>query len=262
MSRGWRAAAAAVAGTKHAASGERCQDAVRVQQCGETLILAVADGAGSSQLAAEGADAAVRILSACLEQRLRGTPLERWSEADARACLEETRSLLSGLADEAGASLRDLACTLMAAAANATRALLVQIGDGAIVLSAEAGEDWCWMFEPHRGQYANETSFLSDEDAVARANVAIVPAPAELAMFTDGLERLLIQEGPQRTVVSAFFQQMMPPIRELTAAGCDSNLSRLLTDYLGSEAIRERTDDDCTLVLATRLAVPSLQPAG
>ena len=77
---------------------------------------------------------------------------------------------------------------------------------------------------------------------------------SEVAIFSDGLERLLIQETPARCVVGAFFDQMMPPVRRLIAQGSDKALSEMLADYLGAERINQRTDDDKTLILATQLA--------
>jgi hypothetical protein len=43
------------------------------------------------------------------------------------------------------------------------------------------------MFEPQKGEYANETSFLTGEDALSCASVAVLTnVPAEIALFTDG----------------------------------------------------------------------------
>jgi len=54
---------------------------------------------------------------------------------------------------------------------------------------------------------------------------------------------------------------MLPPVRKTPVCGVDETLSKRLQEYLASPAICERTDDDKTLVLATRLksAVPGAQ---
>jgi hypothetical protein len=48
---------------------------------------------------------------------------------------------------------------------------------------------------------------------------------------------------------------MIQPVRKTKAIGLDQELSEGLRRYLASPAICERTDDDKTLVLATRLTL-------
>ena len=110
------------------------------------------------------------------------------------------------------------------------------------------------MFEPQKGEYANETSFLTEEDALARASVAVLTVPpAEIALFTDGLENLLIRTQPERHVVGQFFEQMFPPVRRATEAGLDHALCDHLAGYLATPKIAARSDDDRTLILASSL---------
>jgi hypothetical protein len=53
-------------------------------------------------------------------------------------------------------------------------------------------------------------------------------------------------------VHQGFFHDMMRPVRESRAQGLDPRLSEALGNYLSSAEICERTDDDKTLILATR----------
>jgi hypothetical protein len=45
---------------------------------------------------------------------------------------------------------------------------------------------------------------------------------------------------------------MFPAVRRSTASGVDVELSRALGGYLSSVPVNDRTDDDKTLVLASR----------
>jgi hypothetical protein len=45
---------------------------------------------------------------------------------------------------------------------------------------------------------------------------------------------------------------MFPPIRKSQASGVDAELSQALDKYLSSPTINSRTDDDKTLILASR----------
>jgi hypothetical protein len=55
------------------------------------------------------------------------------------------------------------------------------------------------------------------------------------------------------TVHSPWFNQMLPPVRGLAQPGFDEALSKKLAMYLSSEAVCARTDDDKTLLLASRI---------
>src|SRR5947207_12025637 len=73
------------------------------------------------------------------------------------------------------------------------------ICDGVIVVSQDGGE-WGWVFWPQRGEYANTTRFLTDEDAVARLEVEPFARPrseehtSELQSHSDLVCRLLLEK--------------------------------------------------------------------
>jgi hypothetical protein len=77
------------------------------------------------------------------------------------------------------------------------------------------------------------------------------PRVDEIALFSDGLQMLALQFDTRRAH-APFFQPMFARLRT-EAPGESTTLTGLLTEYLGSPVINKRTDDDKTLVLATRL---------
>ena len=76
----------------------------------------------------------------------------------------------------------------------------------------------------------------------------------ELAIFSDGIVNLVLHKV-SRSVQQNFFQSMIQPVRKAESIGLDRELSKGLRRYLASSTICERTDDDKTLVLATRLSL-------
>jgi len=255
MSR-WSIAAAARVGERHLADGRPCEDAwtVRLHHFrGEPwLILAVSDGAGTAGRAQAGSACAVAAFADAAARCLYTNP---GMTADRmRVCLGAARVALAVEAGLAQAPIRDFACTLLGAVIGPGIAAFAQIGDGAIVVSGDEPGSWAWMFEPQKGEYANETSFLTDQEAVASASIAVMTnPPAEIALFTDGLENLLIRTQPERLVVGQFFDQMFPPVRRANEAGLDETLCDHLAGYLAAPQIAARSDDDRTLILATCL---------
>ena len=261
MSR-WNIAAAATVGERHIAEGRPCEDAwtARLYEAhGESwLILAVADGAGSAGRAQAGSACAVAAFSEAAARCIY-SGVELTSDC-IRDWIGGARVALAVEAGVASVPMREYATTLLGAVIGPRGAAFAQVGDGAIVVAGDEPGSWAWMFESQKGEYANETSFITDEDAVTRANVAmLVEAPAELALFTDGLENLLIRAQPERHVVGAFFDQMFPPIRKAAAPGLGNQLSAHLSAYLASPPIAARSDDDRTLILATRWPAPVCQ---
>lgn len=72
----------------------------------------------------------------------------------------------------------------------------------------------------------------------------------EVALLSDGLQRLALHYQT-RTAHAAFFKPMLATLRDASEDALES-LSARLEDYLSSPAVNERTDDDKTLVLASR----------
>ena len=70
----------------------------------------------------------------------------------------------------------------------------------------------------------------------------------ELALLTDGLQMLALRFA-DKSVHGPFF---LPMFQALRAAESASALQTPLRDFLNSPAVNRRTDDDKTLILATR----------
>ena len=68
-------------------------------------------------------------------------------------------------------------------------------------------------------------------------------------MFTDGIERIAL-DFSNNTPYQPFFNRMIGPLLESQNFGKDQNLSKHLSNFLNSENVNSRTDDDKTLILA------------
>lgn len=250
----WRFAAASRAGTSHVRDDLPCQDAwggaVVTTGHGPALVAVVSDGAGS---ATHGGDGSTFICQS-LVAALRDVP----ADVDAgqswlREAVVTTRQALLEQAAPRGLTGRDFAATMLCAVLTPIWSAFAQVGDGAIVTPDGTGE-WAWLFWPQRGEYANSTSFLTDPTALDSLEVDAVPGgQLEVALFTDGLQHLLL-DYEQQQVHSPFFEKMLGPVRASPATGQDEPLSAGLLDYLGSGPVTGRADDDLTLLLATRRA--------
>jgi hypothetical protein len=171
-------------------------------------------------------------------------------EVDRRLVLQWFRQARGRLSFEACVSnldLRDFACTLLVAVVGDEGAVFAQLGDGAIVVND--GDSYQPVFWPQSGEYANTTNFITGADAEDCMEFQVVGRAIEdLAMFTDGLQPLALHYA-SRTAHSPFFA---PMFESLSSTESTETLASPLSDFLNSDAVNKRTDDDKTLVLATR----------
>lgn len=217
------------------------------------LVLVAADGAGTAECAAEGAAlACATFLEAVSPYLAEGGSALDVTRPQVDAWISAVRDQMQVQAEAAGRPLRDYACTFLAAVLDETGLVGLQVGDGAIVLADGAG--YRPLFWPQRGEYANMTTFITEDASLNHLAMKVLPdVPDEVALLTDGLQSLALTYATQGAH-TAFFTPMFAPLRAMPRPGEATELDRQLSEFLNSSAIARRTDDDKTLVLATRRA--------
>jgi hypothetical protein len=169
--------------------------------------------------------------------------------------------VISNLAIEAGLSVREFACTLMIAVVGLDASAFLQVGDGAMVVREEGDDGWSYVFWPQHGEYINSTNFVTSPDASKVMEFARPVRRIEsFSCFSDGIESLVLHYAT-KTVHDPFFNAMMEPVRASTSIGVDDALSESLVRYLSADRVCNHTDDDKSLVLATRSPSPSSSSA-
>jgi hypothetical protein len=249
----WKYGFASVAGTSHKKHSLACQDSCRAEVFsgpqGEAILLAVAsDGAGSAAYANLGSVLACDLLVD--EVRAHFDAGKSWAKLGDDFISGWIAKFQGLAANWSGDSPREFACTLLAAVVGREHAAYFQIGDGAII--ASRGEDEyhcvCW---PQQGEYANSTNFLTDDDAADKIYCEFKTSGIdEVALFTDGIQNLVL-DYRTRSAHAPYFASMFAWLRP-HRTGYSRELSDSLVAYLNSDKINERTDDDKTLILATR----------
>jgi hypothetical protein len=259
----WRIIRASVIGSSHIKAGVPCQDyslheLIDCAACEPVLVAVISDGAGSAEQAAAGSCAACHAFISLVRSFINdGGLVSSLDRAQAQVWIKEIAEQLEHIASETGHNLRDYACTLLAAIIGNDDAAFMQIGDGAIVISHGEEDGWSWVFWPQHGEFANTTNFVVSDNALQVLEFELAPRPIdEIALFTDGIENLVLHQS-SKTVHGPFFKALVKPIRQSTASGHDENLSEKLKVYLASPAFCERTDDDKTLLIASRRSEPA-----
>jgi len=217
------------------------------------LVAVVCDGAGSALHSEVGSWLAsttfVELVEVYFENGGRLIDIGRDKLVDWVANMAER---LTARASEDGNAPKDYSCTLVAAIVGNDAAVFAQIGDGAIVVSHGDADGWSWVFWPQHGEYANQTVFVLSTNAANSLEFSLAPRRIdELAMFSDGIERMVLH-GASKAVNDPFFDQMFIPVRASKARGFDQQLSDKLKVYLSSAPVNAKTNDDKTLLMATR----------
>lgn len=213
------------------------------------LSIFVADGAGGAQRGGEGAELAIEA-SAVFIARKCMLPEFAMNDELAVECVMAVRERIYAQAEKDGFSARDYACTFLAVLSSSRSTLVMQIGDGGIVI--DVGKGLNVPVAPMSGEYVNMTQFVTDEDAIEALVSKVFPSKAsKVAVFTDGIQRLALNMATN-TAHEPFFSPFFT-ILTATPAEQEDQLQSALVTFLNSASVNQRTDDDKTLALAVSM---------
>jgi len=266
----WRVVGVSETGAGHLRSSTPCQDAHAFELVERGwLAIALADGAGSAAQAEVGArlavDVAVRRLVTSLRGHLasasqppRALASEERAVVQPRLCwraplqhaLAAARQAIEDEARRRNVAPRDLACTMIVAVLGPHSVAAAGVGDGGLVVEHPGGRLQT-LLRPDTGEFEGETTFVTAEGAVDRAHFGELEAAVEsLAAFTDGMQGLVLHRK-EWAPHPGFFGNVFDPLRHQSDPAVAGAAVRQM---LRSDAVRSRTHDDVTLLVATRTA--------
>lgn len=214
------------------------------------LLVAVADGAGSARRAEEGSRRAVEASTTYVAARIEKALPETEGEVQSllMSALDAARMALVELAGDE--PLAELSTTLLLTLVTRSWLSSVQVGDGAVVCRERSGT-FDVLSVPGDDEYLNETTFLTSPNALSATHCVTIPSSdiTGVAVLSDGLTLLALRYS-DNTAHAPFFEHMFSFAEQPDASEIE------LREFLGSERVCERTDDDKTLVLAVRNDTP------
>ena len=256
----WQLSSASVRGSGHQTHDMPNQDSVHVASDSEGKILCavVSDGAGTAARSAEGSQLAARLIPAHMVQAAQawqGQAAELTAVTGAFAsAIEAVRQALPAN----GGPLHDFHCTMVAWLVMPGASFIAQIGDS-IALStrfapADAQDDLdffpaeeCRVFEGERGEYANETHFLTEPDWREHLRVTRVGDDVDaMLLMTDGAMDVTMVRG---RVFRGFLSNLMA---RLVATPDMKARNDTIDGWLADRQTYSLTADDKTLFVAIR----------
>lgn len=244
----WSAVGASVTGTNHLQKGTGNDDAFAYAVLdSDTLVAAVADGAGSySGTSAMGSHVACKaVLSAatarpdlCEVVRSLGPD---GLESEIRSLFNAAFEAVESKAMDQGLAVRELSTTLTVAVVTPRLSIFGQIGDGIAV--GRTGDELSTFVPEEKGEYINETDFLTSREALAdNLRLQVVDNLTAFALSTDGLRYKILDLEANRPY-EPFFRGLWKELA--TRVLPDEALANFI-----SNVEDDQTGDDKTLVAA------------
>jgi len=255
----WRTAFASSIGTAHLHQNTECQDRFACQTVetkeGEILIAVVADGAGSTTDGQIGAETACKFFIAETSDFLssQDASVSSLNIEFGRFWISFFQKKIAELAEKDAKTLRDFASTLVGAVIGENDAAFFQIGDrGAVYSTTGETKSYRFAIAPEDSEYVNVTDFLTDETAAERIRFVLVEEKIEdVILFSDGIASVAVDFLTNQPH-EPFLMPMIAPLRNGNAS---NDLNEKLEKFLASPKINEKTDDDKTIILATRFKI-------
>lgn len=271
----WRIARASVIGSGHIQAGMPCQDSNYVMQVGDTVIIAVSDGLGAAAYSDRGstficADVVNRLAQAITPPQptliesvartvsqfitgLDANPLDM--QAVMTQAVTESRAALIELARTAQHEPREYACTLLVAVLSPDAWHVLHIGDGAVV-GIESATSVRTLSTPDNGEFINVTVPVTSSDYTQHLRYSHgTEALYGIALLSDGVQPMCINYKTGMAY-PGFFQPLitwLAAFSQQTLADASAGLHTLLD----SDRLRQRSDDDMTLVLVLAHDMPA-----
>lgn len=247
----WKEVSHSATGVIHQNEDVPCQDYAQCRVFDDVIVGAVADGAGSAKYADEGSRLAVWTVINWFQRIIESESDElsaSWFQEQTKnvftKIVKEVIEKFQGEAQEKHCQIRDLACTLIIFIANPQWLAAMQIGDGLIVVSCGNSQDYQLLFKPDKGEFINETTFVTCAHAVEEMKVKVISSPRFISVATDGLENVAIKLRDWQAF-PPFFKTLETYLKTTPNPKED----RYLDNLLNCQQLNARTTDDKTLLL-------------
>ncbi len=254
----WKYARASVTGTSHLAGNLPCQDAseceiVSAADGARILLAAVSDGAGSAARAEIGSSlTCTSFIEKAKEYFATGRGIRAMNESFAQDWLSSLQKKLRAIAQAERLDPGEFASTVVAAVVGEEESVFLHLGDGSIVASRRAKDEYRCVSWPQQGEYVNSTHFVTDIDALDKIALSYDGPIDELAIFSDGIQHMVL-EYENQLAHAPFFISVFSWL-QVAHETAPQSASHSLGEYLNSSKVNDRTDDDKSLILATRRA--------
>lgn len=248
----WKYALASVIGTSHLDSNTTKQDFCLVEKKNingvNYLFSAVADGAGSAKFSDKSSSYICRLFIRKAEKWLNENDISTLNKEVVLSWFLHFQNVLNRVVRIYHIdSIKEFATTLLFALLSEKGNIFVQIGDG-VIAKGDINDLNC-VFEPQHGEYINTTYFATEKNISERFMFEFNSDKIKrLVMHTDGIEIISFNFALKKPHIN-FFNPIFAMLDEFNKSGLDKNTSEFIHGFLDCERVKQKTDDDKTMVI-------------
>ena len=248
----WKYALASVIGTSHLDSNTTKQDFCLVEKKNingvNYLFSAVADGAGSAKFSDKSSSYICRLFIRKVEKWLNENDISTLNKEVVLSWFLHFQNVLNRVVRIYHIdSIKEFATTLLFALLSEKGNIFVQIGDG-VIAKGDINDLNC-VFEPQHGEYINTTYFATEKNISERFMFEFNSDKIKrLVMHTDGIEIISFNFALKKPHIN-FFNPIFAMLDEFNKSGLDKNTSEFIYGFLDCERVKQKTDDDKTMVI-------------
>ena len=248
----WKYALASVIGTSHLDSNTTKQDFCLVEKKNingvNYLFSAVADGAGSAKFSDKSSSYICRLFIRKAEKWLNENDISTLNKEVVLSWFLHFQNVINRVVRIYHIdSIKEFATTLLFALLSEKGNIFVQIGDG-LIAKGDINDLNC-VFEPQHGEYINTTYFATEKNISERFMFEFNSDKIKrLVMHTDGIEIISFNFALKKPHIN-FFNPIFAMLDEFNKSGLDKNTSEFIYGFLDCERVKQKTDDDKTMVI-------------
>jgi hypothetical protein len=233
-----------VIGRSHEASGDVCQDAVKVASVGDFFTLALSDGAGSAARSDEGSNALVSTLTEYFSKNK-----EIYSSFSLENIQEHVCLVISQVRTKliAKGELNLFHATLVFMVGNQSLVHVFHLGDGAGLVGERISKNEILLHrsDPHNGEFSNETYFFTEDSWQTHLRSFSVKNPEFCIVCSDGVDPFLWDSAKGTRI--GFLKPLLSNV--LSAAGDLELANKALLSIISDPRADQVTSDDKSLAV-------------
>ena len=212
----------------------------------EFVSAVLSDGAGSKPHSQIGAEEICHHVSGLVRASFESLWDQEMGAAQSMI-LQSIRERLAAVSHDLVLDLDDLAATLLFVAIKDDRYIAGNIGDGIIACQVE--EAATVLCTPRRGEFANETFFVTSGDALSVFEIrkGMLGSISGFAMMTDGVASCLY--SPRTKLLAPAVSTLWRWLEKQPAKVVDQQMLKAIRDLF-----QPRTSDDCSLAVLKRIS--------
>lgn len=242
----WKIISHTMIGTSHLEQGKGCEDVIKAVTTEDMAVIALADGAGASSKAFDGATIATEKCSKWLLNNFECAYSAKLSDVRHRLLYNTIKQSIKRKATIEKTKMEEYSSTLLFVAIKEGRYVAGHIGDGVIGVITTDGDDVV-LSEPERGEFANNTFFTTSSQINKhfRLHRGAINNITSFFLMSDGsADCLYNQKGNTFAPAINKFAVSLAKASDAEVALVNDALINVMEQHFSS-----RTNDDCGFIM-------------